>query len=280
MQVICDLKSPELFRHPPSNLINFISIHDKKIVSAYFKPDNKTFLALTSVSFVSGINLSDIEEFIEREKDLQLTGSRKIIIYPGRKFTLVPELYYEKDIEKQIFELNFQLNSNELIYRDLLALLKSYLLYTMTEEEKAAIDLFDSQAVIHSFIPLFRTSVLNIQEVMTNSLILHIESNFIIILVFNYEKKLLLANSFPYVTESDILYHVLNVCKQISLNPDRDNFLISGEYYPDTELFRQIFKYIRYPLTHRIPGIIRFHEIFHDFPAHNYFNVLAAALCV
>lgn len=57
--------------------------------------------------------------------------------------------------------------------------------------------------------------------------------------------KLLYCNIFEYVTARDALYHVLLVYDQLKLHPERQPVYLSGEVVPDSEIYRELTKYIR-----------------------------------
>ncbi|HPD64806.1 MAG TPA: DUF3822 family protein [Bacteroidia bacterium] len=273
----CSIKNPEIYRISPEKFLHFIYLHQKYTASTFYLPEKKMFYNLTVRLLEEG--QAPPEDWLE-EIEEPFGKLRKIAILAGRKFTLVPEPYFEAGTEKNILSLNFNMNDNEIVKKDFLPPLQAFILYSVPPVMVSFLEHFQPEATIHAIHPFFLSSVSNIRQAAARSMILHVETEFIYILVFNQKHELLLANSFPYKAAEDILYHVLNVCSRLEINLSTDNFLISGDYYPDTEFYKLIFRYIKYPLTHRLPEAIKFHEVFEKFPFHSFFNLFSTALCV
>lgn len=59
--------------------------------------------------------------------------------------------------------------------------------------------------------------------------------------------KLLLAQTFLYITPSDVLYNLLKACEQFNLSPATVKVEISGLIEKDSALFREIWQYFQFP---------------------------------
>ncbi len=54
------------------------------------------------------------------------------------------------------------------------------------------------------------------------------------------EGRLQLIQSFPYNTDEDILYHIMNICKQFNINKSSADLELSGRIKEDSVLFEQL----------------------------------------
>jgi hypothetical protein len=57
--------------------------------------------------------------------------------------------------------------------------------------------------------------------------------------------KLLYHNIFEYLSARDALYYVLLVYDQLKLHPERQGVFLCGEVVPDSDIYRELVKYIR-----------------------------------
>lgn len=69
------------------------------------------------------------------------------------------------------------------------------------------------------------------------------KNKFEIVVVHN--QKLLLFNSFDFVTKEDFIYYLLFTTEQLNLNPEHIRIQLLGLISEDSELFEIAFKYIR-----------------------------------
>jgi hypothetical protein len=72
----------------------------------------------------------------------------------------------------------------------------------------------------------------------------HFSANkFEIIIVQN--QKLLLFNSFDFVTKEDFIYYFLFTTEQLNLNPEHFKVFLLGEISEESELYQIAYKYVR-----------------------------------
>mgnify|MGYP000967435394 CR=1 FL=1 len=69
------------------------------------------------------------------------------------------------------------------------------------------------------------------------------KNKFEIIVVQN--QKLLLFNSFDFVTKEDFIYYLLFTTEQLNLNPENFKVQLLGVISEDSELFEIAYKYVR-----------------------------------
>jgi hypothetical protein len=62
-------------------------------------------------------------------------------------------------------------------------------------------------------------------------------------LIAGKENRLLLAQTFPYETAADVIYHLLKVCIAFSFSQEKAKLLVSGLVEKDSNLYRSLVQY-------------------------------------
>jgi len=70
------------------------------------------------------------------------------------------------------------------------------------------------------------------------------KEKFEIVVVQN--QKLILFNSFEYVTEADFIYYLLFTAEQLNLNPEHFKLQLLGNIAEESSLFKMAYKYVRH----------------------------------
>ncbi len=163
----------------------------------------------------------------------------------SEKFTLVPDALFKPGDEKIYLEKNFALSSDDIIRTRHIPGYHLYSLFCIDPElDKELSHLFqDPEILHHSQTFLSGINVLP-KSASEKNIFLNINPKRIDIVV-SENKKLILLNSFSWKTNEDILYYVLFVCEQLSLNPESVNLNISGEAEADGQLYNLLYTYIR-----------------------------------
>lgn len=71
---------------------------------------------------------------------------------------------------------------------------------------------------------------------------LHLFPDSMLIVVMQSD-KLLFANAFQYASQEDVLYYLVYVLDQLGFVPTEEQLWLSGEIFPDTEIFRLLSTY-------------------------------------
>lgn len=74
------------------------------------------------------------------------------------------------------------------------------------------------------------------------------DGRFEIVVVQN--QKLLLYNSFDYITSTDFIYYLLFTAEQLQLNPEVFNLYLLGQISDEDENFKMAYKYVRNTVLH------------------------------
>ncbi len=99
-----------------------------------------------------------------------------------------------------------------------------------------------------------------------------------IILSLKKEGKPQIIQAFRYVTASDVIYHMLNICKQFNCN---DVFInLCGMIQSDSLLYTEIKKYFSNISFDELPKELSYSDDLKELPHHFFSHLYSFALCV
>jgi hypothetical protein len=90
--------------------------------------------------------------------------------------------------------------------------------------------------------------------------------------------QLQLLQRYNYHTPEDVVYYVLNVCKQLNIELDQLTVTVQGLVAEDSELYAELYKYIPNVTLHKAENVQFSSAAFDEYPAHyfsSFFNAVA-----
>jgi len=244
-----------------------------------YNPATHEIISLKSFS-CSKEELANIDSVIHVVHDLKMNYRKKILVYSGQRFTLVPDIFLQKqDLLEKYFTINFSREDNELLYKDHVETLELYNVYSINESIEKFIEQIDFDVKMHSITTYLKSIIRTLNVAEPNSIFIDIQNTYFTITLFQYG-ILQLCNSFPYKTSEEILYHITNISKHFNIDPDQDLYRFSGILYQDSALYALLYKYLRQPEFLDHPSGLNYHSSINTIPKHFYYNVFALALCV
>ena len=216
--------------------------------------------------------------FIEDEM-LKLPFRATKIVFTTPHFTLVPTKFYDDKSRLAYFENLTTLNGKEHFDVDIIKNIESHNVYLVENELVDALKATFPQAqYYHYMTPLIQ----GYQKVATSregrQMFANVRDGHVQVLFFD-GKDLVFANSFLYRTSQDLVYFILNVYEQFKLNPEMTPLSISGSLTEDSDIFKVIYRYIRYISFVNTPPYFRFGQQFTGIPQHFYFDLFSIKLC-
>ena len=85
--------------------------------------------------------------------------------------------------------------------------------------------------------------------------------------------------TFLYQVPEDVVYFLLNICRQFELSPEEAALIISGYVEDDSALFTEVRKYFLHCIMDEPPQTFT-GSVFNPMPAHFFSWLLKMALCV
>ena len=243
-----------------------------------YDPAIREIISLKSFS-CSREELTNIDLIIPEVHNLKMNYRKKILIYSGQRFTLVPDEFLQNhDLAEKYFTINFSKETNESVLRDYIDKLKVYNVYGIDESIRKFNGQVSFDLKFHSISTYLKSIISNSNITDSHSIFIDIQNTFFTITLFQYG-ILQLCNSFPYKSSEEILYHILNISKHFDINPDKERYHFSGILYQNSPLYELLYKYFRQLELMVPPTGLNYHPSLNSIPLHIYYNVFAFASC-
>jgi hypothetical protein len=244
-----------------------------------YDPGTNEIISLKSFNYTKD-ELSNMDTLIPEVHSLIMNYRKKILIYSGQRFTLVPEQFLENhELIEKYFNINFAKEDRETLHKDYVEPLKAFNVFGIEEAAQKLIGHIDFDIIIHSISTYLKSIITSLNISEANSIYIDIQNSYFTVTLFQYG-ILQLCNSFPYKTSEDILYHIINISKHFNLDSEKETYHFSGILYQDSPLFNLLYKYIRQPELVIRPSGLNYHSSLSTIPQHFYYNVFALATCV
>jgi hypothetical protein len=143
--------------------------------------------------------------------------------------TLVPASYFSQDHLIDYMDFNTGSASDGELFSNNIRVLDSFSVFSLSRALVSLITLHFKKVEFSSQTSPFLWNVLNQSGSLNNTaMYVGLNADFFDVAVTGIG-KLLLYNTFQYVNETDLLYYVLYVCKQLSLKTNDLPLILSGE---------------------------------------------------
>lgn len=168
-----------------------------------------------------GLDRPDVIPFLQQDmQQLQIAGTgnwKKRIIVHTPVFTLVPAALYRKE-DAQVWLRFFQTDIKEynILREDSLPVFDCVNVYALSSAVFDFIRTCDEIEVRHCLSNLLLENVVPFRQQSQSAIFLYVAPAEINVVVF-VSGKLMLANSFCYMTSADVLYHLLNIYERLQL---------------------------------------------------------------
>lgn len=204
---------------------------------------NNKFIVLKHFPFDYKINPDIIFEKVERiiSKEELLNKKYKSVnaIYKSRKYTIIPSELFEIKNAKLYFENNHILSDlDELHYFKLKSIEATTLFAIPNQIANPIVNKFEDCKIYHHIYPLIEEALkASLQNPDNKFIYLNINNSYFdIISVLG--GKLLMHNSFKYVTDNDILYYILFIIKQLNWNVSELNLQVIGNISKNKSIYK------------------------------------------
>jgi len=242
-------------------------IRNKYILFRSYTPDNYRH-------FTPG----QLTELIGKDDFLTKNYKKVHTILPSPRFTMVPSPLFDPGKKEEYFTFNHAISDSSQILINKISDPDSYLIFSVSKPVLEIARGFDHASdPMHHMRPLFHQINQSIRGTAKYYIHAHIESDFFNLIIFN-ENVLKFCNSFVYRNTSDILYHILNVFKNMNIKQE-ETIVLSGHTEMYDDLYSGIAMYIRGVKFAEPAGAFTFSYVFNDTPFHKYINLFTAISC-
>ena len=195
-------------------------------------------LAVKKSQFLTG----KIKDIYETEELLNKNFKSVSISYNDPKATIVPSAFSGKSQLQQIISLNQPVERNEETSACQVKNFSQDIIFSYPQELRTFFNSkYSEYHLFHSTYPLLNAA-LQQKGKAGKTVILNFNKKYFHIVFI--EKDIRLFNSFFYKTETDFLYHTLNICKHLEFDAEKDEVLIGGMVADDSDYIRQLKKYL------------------------------------
>ena len=230
-------------------------------------------------------NIFSIEEYVNRlaeafksDELLNLKYKSGSFIYLTRKSTLIPQGYFDRTYLKTYFKFNQSINELDEINYNYLSEIKAYNVFAVPNYiANEAIKWFGNMKLFHQATPFIKSIFEKHTEREGDCVFVNINNKFIDIAVASKE-QLYLYNTFEYQNETDLLYFVLYIYKQLNMDIQKNKLFISGEQSDNIKYYNALKKYIK-SIRNLEPFDFMFSAILNQLDKHKFLNLFNLVSC-
>ena len=201
-----------------------------------------------------------LERIFEKDEVLQLSFSKTMVGLDG-PYTLVPSAFASQQhvaspqLSQPIpsLRLTMMFNADEILAGSI-------------------ISLFRNPQIVHinsSLLSCFAGSVEKGQQ----KIFANIEQYHFDVLAFNEHGGLQIMNRYEFKTQNDFIYFLLLCCKQLNLDHEHTELVLSGEVDIQSKVYDACYRYFRFISFMRKPENVHFSKALETYPKHLHFNL-------
>ena len=235
---------------------------------------DKKFHGLSVFYFNDTEDISEQLKTIFHEQPLLNKNYKKVLIsYAGKESSLLPEELYKPGDEAVLLDILFGDLHQTTVTTDHVADKKIFNVYLIPSAiHKVIVDKFPAAVIRHHHSLLIR------QGLPTGDLlkILFSTNTFVASLVKAGELQII--NTFPYKSGADVVYHLLNICKQFKM--ENVPLQIGGMIEIDFDLHKEICHYFKEINFDELPAGYEFTNALKELPPHHFSHLFSLASCV
>ena len=230
-------------------------------------------LAVKKSQFLTG----KIKDIYETEEVLNKNFKSVVISYNDQKATLLPAAFSNSNQLPKVFELNQVVERNEEITSCSIKSFYQDIAFSYPQELRSFFDSkYQEYQLFHNTYPILNAAIQQ-KGKAGKTVILNFNKKYFNIVFI--EKNIRLFNSFFYKTETDFLYHTLNICKSLDFDAEKDEVLISGAVASDSDYIRQLKKYLLHVNFLKPDQDFHYSYTFEKTPGHYFVDLFNSYKC-
>jgi hypothetical protein len=243
------------------------TIRNKYVLLRSSEPDeNKYFTA------------DNITEIMSKDDFLAKSYKKINMVFPTRKFTLVPAPLFDPGKKEEYFSFNLVRDENDVILSNRINDPDAYIVFSVPKPLADISERFCPATLpFHHTKPLLQQISHNCKTVDGFYNHVHVEKEFFNLFIFD-RNILKFSNTFNYRNISDILYFVLNVFRSMGIRNDA-TIHFSGQTEKYDDISSNFALYIRNIRFTDPSGNFTFSYVFNDIELHRYINLFTVTNC-
>lgn len=218
--------------------------------------------------------LSFLEAIFEQNTFLNKPFKKVSISINNSLYTFVPSPLFDASSAEKYLELNCKISQNDEVQYASMKNTNAYCIFAIDKKIKSFFNYqFTGAKYLHQSMVLSDAVLNNFKNKEQQSVIINIRKNDFDALIIK-DKKTELINTFHYTNADDLLFHLLYVLEQLSINPDKQEVLVCGEILKNSAVYERLVKYIRHVNFINRNNSIDYSYKFNDVPEHFYYSLL------
>ena len=214
-------------------------------------------------------HIAELQKIFETQSLFEKEFKTVSIIYSFPESVMVPFSLYNSHKNSEVLNMmHGDFTGSDLILTDMLLHRQVYNCYRLPSDVVREItNRFPSSRGLHQYTSLLQSMTKDANGI---SIIFYPQK---IVLTAAKEGQALLVNSFPYKSQEDVSYILLNVCKQLNL--ENIPLVVSGLIEKDSALYKELYKYFDSVHFAATPAGYHLSDTMTQYPPH-YFGHLFA----
>lgn len=221
---------------------------DKKIVACKNTPLN-----ISSENLIA----RHLKEWIETEELFRNKFNETRVFIFTEKFTLIPDECYSNEYSRDLVSVLFDVDT-ETLQVNKIENLNAHLFFPVQKEVIDVLKLFFPGTKCFHPASAFLRVPLHLNK-RNSSVVITFKKHFY--LVVNRKNKLLLANSFQFSHQNDLVYNVLNTLQQLETARIETDLFVAGAVSDNDEIVRLLQPYFENIGPLKIDELVLNHEI-------------------
>lgn len=218
-----------------------------------------------------------VDKVLQKDELLRLPHRNARVIIHSRKSTLVPREFHRDEHLKKLLEFNHPLDDLDEVHYSDIGGCDSVMVYAIpTYLAGMFSERYSNISFYNQAVP-FLDAIFGRRKPET-AVFVQLNKDFFDIAVL-VDGKLKLYNSFLYVGETDLIYFILYVCKQLQLDAKYVRCYYTGEFITHADLEDAITSYM--PHAQRMPEteVITQRSVIHLHDPGRFYSLLSLAAC-
>ncbi len=224
--------------------------------------------------------LKHVSEVIDSEEVLSSGFKSVEILYSTRKFTLVPQAFYQRgSLDKYLWFNNVQERGFSVL-KNVFPKAGCVCIFDIPQNLNEFLSVkFPKCEIKHTLFPLVE-GVLKRNFAFAQRVQVHLNffrDSFEMVVVNG--SKLIYSNVFHFKTERDILYHVLFNFNQLKLSQEQTELILHGQIPQVSPVYHLFKKYVKLTSFARLDSTFQYSYTFSQLPEHYYTSLLSVYKC-
>lgn len=227
-----------------------------------------------------GRNLPErLRTIIDADELLRQQVRQSVVLYNFAESVLVPDELFSLDTNRDLVELNFGTVAKGLILSEKLPSHAAHTVYRIPADVHT---FYQQKFSAGKYWHLYTLWLASLQRFLPPASIQRAHLLFYpdkMLVAFYKNDQLQLVQTFTYQVAEDVVYHLLNICRQLEMSPQEILLQVSGYVQPDSPVYTEIMKYFLHCSLDEVPSSFDA-TAFAPLPQHFFSPLLKMALCV